>query len=76
MEENFLKDLKVMVSRPSSLTMIHPPAQQIRCIKFKMACLGAVPMAALFRTSQRRQTGQESSWLVFNPAKFLQLQRQ
>ena len=70
-----MKDLKVMVSRPSSLTVIRPPAQQIRCIKFKMVCLGAVPMAALFWTPQSRQTGQESSWLVLNPAKILWLQR-
>ena len=72
-EVNFLKDLKVMVSRPSSLTVIRLPAQQIRCIKFKMVCLGAVLMEALFRTPQSRQTGQESSWMVLNPAKILRL---
>ena len=54
---------------------VRPPAQQIRCIKFKMVCLGAVLMATLFRTLQSRQTGQESSWLVLNSAKILPPQR-
>ena len=47
-------------------------AQQIRYTKCKTACLGAVPMAPVFRTSMSRQDGQESSWLGLNPVKALQ----
>ena len=53
-EGNFLKDLNMVVRRPSSLTVIRPPVQQICCIKCKMACVGAVPMAVVFRTPLSR----------------------
>ena len=72
MEKSFLKDLKMVVRRPSNLTVIRPPVQQILCIKFNMVCSGAVPMASLFRTPVSRRIGQESSWLELNAVKTLQ----
>ena len=63
--------MKRVVGRPSTLTVFRPPVQQIRCIKFKMVCSGAVPMASVFRTPVSRQIGQESSWLGLNPVKIL-----
>ena len=62
----------MVVRRPSSLTVIRPPVQQIRCIKCKMECSGAIPMALVFRIPTIRQTGQEFLWLELNPAKILQ----
>ena len=62
----------MVVRRPSTLTVIHPPVQQILCIKFKTVRSGAVPMALVFRTPVSRQIGQESLWLGLNPDKTLQ----
>ena len=75
-EKSFLKDLKMVVRRLSTLTVIHPLVQHILCIKFKMVRSGAVPMALVFRTSVSRQIGQESLWLGLNPDKILQQQPQ
>ena len=71
-QKNFLNNLKLVVRRPSTLTVIRPPVQQIHCIRYKMVCSGAVPMALVFRTSVSRQIGQESLWLGLNPDKILQ----
>ena len=71
-EKSFLEDPKMMVRQPSTLMVIRPLVQQILCIKFKMVCSGAVPMASVFRTPVSRRIGQESSWLGLNPAKTLQ----
>ena len=70
-EKSFLKVLKMVVRRPSTLTVIRPPVQQILCIKFKRVCSRAVPMASVFRTPVSRRIGQESLWLGLNPAKTL-----
>ena len=71
-EKLFLKVLKMVVRRPSPMTLIHPPVQQILCIKFKTVRSGAILMAFVFRTPVSRQIGQKSLWLGLNPDKTLQ----
>ena len=64
------------VRRPSILTLRHQQARQILCISCRMACLGVVPMAAVFRTPLSRRIEPESSWQALNPGRTPRLQQQ
>ena len=73
MERNLMKDLCVVVRRPSTLMVSRPRARLLHCINCKMAGSGAIPMATVFRTPMRRQIGLGSLWPVHILVKILQL---
>ena len=62
--------------RPSLIPATsHRPERPSRYISYKMAGLGAVPMATVFRTPLICQTGLRSSWPVRNRRSTLRPQR-
>ena len=62
--------------RPSFIpAMSHRPERPSRYISYKMAGLGAVPMATVFWTPLIYQTGLRSSWPARNRRSTLRLQR-
>ena len=75
MEGNLRIDQNLVV-RPSFIPATsHRPDRPSRYISYKMAGLGAVPMATVFRTPLICQTGLRSSWPVRNRRSTLRLQR-
>ena len=59
--EDSLKDLDLAMRRPLALTASRPQMRPTRYINFKMAGLGAVPTATVFRTPLICLTGLEYS---------------
>ena len=66
-------DLDLVMRWPPALTASRPQMSQTRCINFKMAGSGVVPMATVFRTLLSRRAGLESSWPVHSLFKTLPL---
>ena len=64
--EDSLKDLDLAMRQPSALMVNRPQVRRTRCINFKTAGSGVVPMATVFRTLLSRQAGLESSWPARN----------
>ena len=69
--EDSLKDLDLVMRRPPALTASRLRMSQTRCINFKMAGSGAVPMVIVFRTLLSHRAGLESSWPVHSLFKTL-----
>ena len=51
------EDVDSVEGDPVPLTVSHPQVRRIHCINYRMAGLGAVPMATVFRTPLNRRTG-------------------
>ena len=57
-------DLDLVMGRPPALTASRPQMSQTRCINFKMAGSGVVPMVTVFRILLSRRAGLGYSWPV------------